>query len=90
MNDFNKLDKFMRQHIPEASKTLAQPPIPQAARSWVPAILTTAAAILVVLTINFRMDTREEDTLAALRALDWDESTNDLPADVTDLVSIVD
>jgi hypothetical protein len=90
MNDFNKLDKFMRQHTPQISKTLAQPQIPKAARSWVPALLATTAAVVLVLTLTLRPDNREEDTLASLQALDWEENTNDLPTDVADLVAIVD
>jgi hypothetical protein len=90
MNDFNKLDKFMRQHIPVVSKPLTQPQIPKSSRSWGFALLAAAAAIVIILTLNLRFDTREVDTLASLQALDWDENNNDLPADIADLVAIID
>ena len=80
----------MRQHRPEASKTLTQPKIPNSSQSRGFALVAVAAAIVIVLTLNLRVDTREEDTLASLQALDWDENINDLPADVADLVAIVD
>lgn len=90
MNDFDKLDKFMRQHAPQTTKTLAQPKAPKGAQLWAPALIATAFAIVFVLTFTLRADTSEEETLASLQALDWEESVNDLPTDVADLVAIVD
>ena len=90
-NEFEKLDSFMREHKP-ALESLRPMKAPPARSWWLPISAGAALAIALVVTVNIqnRNAALEQEAVASMEALDWDMSDDELPADVTDLVALVD
>lgn len=90
-NDFEKLDQFMREHKPllASPRPLKAP----SARSWLlPLTASAVVAVAVIITINVQNNQAvlDQEAVAAMEALDWDMSDDELPSEVTDLVALVD
>ena len=90
-NEFEKLDGFMCEHKPPL-ESLRPMKVPPARTWWLPVSASAALAIALVVNVNIqnRNAALEQETIASMEALDWDMSDDELPADVTDLVALVD
>ncbi len=90
-NEFEKLDRFMREHKP-ALETSRPMKAPRARSWWLPVAAGAALAVALVVTVNIQNHNAalEQEAVAGMEALDWDMNEDELPADVSDLVALVD
>ncbi len=88
-DDFDKLDKFMRANRPAEIEGAAAPRLPQ--RRWLWAG-SAVAALMVVAGMQWRQRqvAYEGVELAVQDAIEWDEFTTELPAEIGDMVTIAE
>lgn len=90
MNEFDKLDRFVREHKP-AIESLR--PISAPKKSWWLALTASAAvaiAVIVTLNIQNQQAALDQEAVAALEAMDWDMSEDEMPTDISDLVALAE
>ena len=89
-NEFEKLDQFMRAHKPAqiAGQNIA---LPQSKSWWLKIAATCAVfAVVTVGSIQWHTKTMNAEAVALVETMEWDFTADEMPADVADIVALVD
>lgn len=84
-NEFEKLDAFMKKHTPPVLE--AKVVRPKTNQAWKGFALASALSVVVIVAVQMKQKTYDENTLALSEVMEWDVTSDEMPADVEDLIA---